>query len=99
MVVNSFVAQPQVQSQFRSELPVILCVKGVNLMVIVDVVQIVDAAAIAQSHQEGCESGATAEWHRRVVGESRAEVERAAGRGRLKNCEFFRTNSVPNLKE
>ena len=61
IVVKSFVAQPQIQREFRSDPPVVLSVKGIDLMVIVDIVQVIDAAAIAQTNQKRGKPGATAE--------------------------------------
>src|SRR5947207_1054656 len=65
---------------------------------IVNVVQVVDAAAIAQPHQEGGKAGASTELCRRVIGEASAKIERAAGRGGLENGELFAPNIGPELE-
>ena len=55
---EQFVAQTQIQREFWRDPPVILPVEGVHLVVIVDVVQVIDAAAVAQAHQKRRKSGA-----------------------------------------
>ena len=77
---EQFVTQSQIQREFWSDPPVILTVKGIYLVVIVDVVQVIDAATVAQAYQEGSKAGAATELRRRIVGKAGAKVERAAGR-------------------
>ena len=95
---EQFVAQSQIQRKFRSDAPVVLSVKGIHLMVIVDVVQVIDAAAIAQTDQERGKPGAATELRRRIVGEAGAKVERAARSRRLKNREFFSAKIGPEFE-
>src|SRR5690242_20207253 len=87
---EDFVTKSQIQCELRRDFPVVLAVKGVNRTVVVDVVQVVDAAAVAESNQERCVSRAASTERRRIVGADRAEIERATWGCRLDNGELFK---------
>src|SRR5713101_3708644 len=97
---KQFVTQTQIQRQFWRNPPVILPVEGVHLVVIIDVVQIIDAAAVAQAHQKGRKSRATSKlrgWVR-VIRQAGSKVECAARRRRLEDGELFGTKVGPEFK-
>src|SRR2546425_3574805 len=95
---KQFVAQAQVESEFRRHPPIILPKERVNLVVIINIVQVVDTAAITQANQEGSESGTTRKLIAWVVSQTRTEVKRAARCGGLEDGELFGANLGPELE-
>jgi hypothetical protein len=77
---EKFVAESEIESKFRRNLPIILREEGIHLMVIINVVQVIDTAAVSQSDQERGETRAASEHggRIRVVSETGTEVEGAA---------------------
>src|SRR5437667_6235988 len=95
---KQFVAQAQVESEFRRHPPIILPKERVNLVLIINIVQVVDTAAITQANQEGSESGTTRKLIAWVVSQTRTEVKRAARCGGLEDGELFGANLGPELE-
>ena len=89
---EEFIAQAQIQRKFWSDTPVVLPEEGINLVVIVNVVQIINTAAIAQADQKRRKAGSTSEGRGWIISEPRTKVEGAARRRRLKNSELFTAN-------
>src|SRR5438445_2207644 len=49
---ENFITQTEIQCEAVSQFPVILRVEGINRAMIINIVQVIDAAAVAQSDQE-----------------------------------------------
>src|ERR1700716_443829 len=97
---EQFVAQSDIKCKSRSNFPIILREEGIHLMVIVDVVQVVDAAAVSQSDEERSETRAPGKYRAgiRVVSETGTEGQCAARRRWLKNGELLGADVGPEFE-
>src|SRR5258708_25426786 len=86
---KQFVTQAQVQSQLGRDLPIILHIKRVDRAVIVDVVQVIDAAAIGKPYQERSEARAAMTQCGRSIGKTAADIHVSTRRSELSRGQTF----------